>query len=57
MENPDALPRVSIPPEVTFAADPNDAAAKLPTLDPARAAILEAPPRRLDSAGATAPHP
>ena len=54
VENPDALPRVSIPPEVTFAADPNDAAAKLPTLDPARAAILEAPPRRLDSAGATA---
>jgi hypothetical protein len=54
VENPDALPRVSIPSEVVFAVDPNDAAAKLPTLDPARAAILEAPPRSLASAGATA---
>ena len=54
LENPDVLPRVSIPQEVTFVPDQNTAAAKLNTLDPVRQALVEAPPHTVASAGARA---
>jgi hypothetical protein len=52
VENPDALPRVSVPPSVTFA--PNADAAKnlLTTLDPAQSAVIEGPPRPLSPVAA-----
>jgi len=50
--NPEALPRVSAPPEVRFVPDAAAARSTLGTLDPARLAIVEAPARALTPAGA-----
>lgn len=47
VENPEALPRVSVPPRVTFISDGAAARAMLATLDPAQSAIVEAPARAL----------
>jgi len=52
VENSDALPRVSAPPEVRFVPSADAARAVLRTLDPARFAVVEAPPRSLTPAGA-----
>ena len=52
MENFDALPRVSIPPEILFVANPEAASSKLATLDPASLAVVEAPARQIKSVGA-----
>lgn len=50
--NPEALPRVSAPPEVRFVPDAAAARSTLGTLDPARFAVVEAPARALTPAGA-----
>lgn len=47
IENPENLGRVSAPPTVSFVADRKAAAQALATLDPARAAVVEAPARPL----------
>lgn len=52
VEHPDALPRVSAPPEVRFVPSADAARAVLRTLDPARFAVVEAPARSLTPAGA-----
>lgn len=52
LENPDALPRISAPPEVRFVANADAARPALQTLDPARLAVVEAPARALAPAGA-----
>lgn len=51
--NPDALGRVSAPPEVQFVADRSAARAALAALDPAQTAVVESPTRALFP-GATA---
>lgn len=52
VENPAALPRVSVPPAVMFAPNAESARNMLAALDPARSAIVETPPRSLSPAGA-----
>jgi hypothetical protein len=52
VENPEALARVSVPPAVAFVPNAESAKSVLPTLDPARSAIVEGPPRALSPAGA-----
>ena len=52
LENPEALPRVSVPPEVRFVPNAEAAQSALGTLDPARFAVVEAPARALTPAGA-----
>jgi hypothetical protein len=52
LENPEALPRVSAPPEVRFVPNADAARATLHTLDPARFAVVEAPARAVTPAGA-----
>ncbi len=47
VENAEALPRVSAPPKVEFAASPGRARAMLGSLDPAQSAIVEGPERPL----------
>jgi hypothetical protein len=47
VENPDALARVSAPVAVAFVSSPDEAAARLATLDPAGMAVVEAPSRNL----------
>jgi hypothetical protein len=49
-DNPGALGRVSVPPQVQFVADRAAARAALATLDPAQSAIVEAPARALTPA-------
>jgi len=49
VKNPNALPRVSVPPQVTFASSPEAARAALTSLDPAQSSIVEGPARALSS--------
>ncbi len=53
-ENPEALPRVSVPPEVAFVPNADAAKSMLPTLDPALKAIVEGPAQALSPSGARA---
>ena len=45
--NPSALPRISVPPRITWASGAAAARAELAALDPAQGSIVEAPPRNL----------
>jgi hypothetical protein len=53
VQNPAPLPRVTAPPEVSFARDRNAAHEALSHLDPASTVVIEAPPRALSPKGAS----